>query len=538
MGSIYGIDLGTTYCAASVFQSQTTINVAVDENRATLASEVFLEDDGDGLRAYVGSRAFDAMKDAVDGEGKFIVGSKREMGTLLDARGYREPPWRFGSWAYDPRDVASLILRKLALEVGRQRPSDPVKRAVITHPAFFPIPAKEATKQAAELADIEVVDTITEPGAAALAYGVQSKGAGKYVVFDLGGGTLDVTLLDIDGNGTIHLVHHDGERALGGIDWDRELLGIVVEQFCQSYTDVDFDRDADERTQSIWLRRARDLKIDLSNSDSVRAARFDLRCNGEVLRQKATVTRGQFEARCAGLLRRCEAVVERAMQQAGWRWPNVSDVLLVGGSTRMPMVRDLLSRMASREIRPHLAPDHCVAAGAAFRGAMISRGSGDGGGSPLEVTDGATTAAPADLVLPAMRDTTARDLRVLVRQIGGAETCDLVIPRGTATPHRQSVHYETAHDNQETITVRLFEGEDESPDINTPVGTVLVTGIPKRPSGQPVQISFDVSHGGCLEVVVTDEGSGTSVRSRLDVANASVTDLDARRAHLSAIHVE
>jgi molecular chaperone DnaK len=538
MTSVYGIDLGTTFCACATLTGGQHINLPLDENRMTLASQIWLERRSDGgLRACVGQTAIESSIQP-DGTGTLIRESKRFIGRPYGGR--KEPPWNFEGASFDPRDAAALILGKIKQRVSLARPTDPLRRAVITHPANFPISAKNATKEAGELAGIEVFDTITEPGAAARAYGVTQQTPGNYLVFDLGGGTLDVTLLEILKGGNIALKLHDGISELGGVDWDRQILTYVKNQFAQTYPDFDFDGMADRRTETEWLQKACTIKERLSRQNMV-IERFECEINGEPLAQKIAFSKEQFErlGGVAALVAKCRECLLSVLASAHLRPADIMGVLLVGGSTKMPMIERMVEEASGKKpLTGQFDRDLCVATGAAYRGR-------EGEKSTVEVLemDAPPEDTEAQIAMPKVQDCTALSLRVLARRDTGGDFCQEIIPFATSTPCNRDQVFVTVRDNATEIPVRVYEGASEEKDGCTFVGEVRIRDLPPRPAGQKVRVEFQVSDGGRLTVKAEDVATGKSVEARLDVPQGSgrsggaPIDLAQRRQELEQIEI-
>lgn len=529
MGIIYGIDLGTTFSGvSSIKNGRSHVYSIGDGSRKGLASVVFLERSGEKIRAKVGLLAFDALKDAPQGEGKLITESKRFIGRTLFTPP-REPPWRFGRYSFDPRDIACLILKKIKKEVSLQEPKDPLHRAVVTHPAFFPIPAKVATKQAAQMAGIEVVDTITEPGAAAIAYGANQQKDGYYLVFDLGGGTLDVTVLKVE-KGILRLIGHQGDAELGGIDWDREILKIAFEWFEKSYPGIDLDGHIDEQTRLLWMRQCADIKVRLSESDFVKET-FSVDMGGDWLTKRVEIRRTLFEEKTSGLVNRTLEVAQQALDKTHIGWNDLVAILPVGGATKMPMIKKMLAQQGRPLAEDIIDPDKAVAIGAAWRGSMLA------GGEKKKIEDGDIEEEYTGIAVE-LRDCLSRDLRVLVTDPRtGKQFCHLIAKAGSETPLKIMERFSTAYDNQTSITVKVYEGEGELAEECTYVGEVRVEDVPERPKGQPVDVTFAISQSGRLEIHVVDVGANRSAKGVIDIAYAKEDSIEIKKKLLDSIEV-
>ncbi|MCC7539681.1 MAG: Hsp70 family protein, partial [Deltaproteobacteria bacterium] len=346
-GSIYGIDLGTTFTSIAVAGDDALGRVSVlkvGEDGEALESIVYLREEGGRVRAWVGARARDEHK-AFEAQGRYVTMAKRFIG--IDTTETAGWPVAIGGFALRPHHVSSLVLRKVAHEVTRLRPHDPVSRVVVTHPHYFPDAMKEATRDAGTLAGLEVVDTLNEPSAAVLAYGVLQRDApGRYLVFDLGGGTFDVTLVEI-GEARIRVVAGGGDPRLGGFDWDQRLLDHFNTEFRKVHPAFDLWARASEQTVHEWREAAVRMKHQLSVSDVARA-RLIADVDGEPAKTAIEVTRAAFEGMTSTLCERALALCEEVLARASVGWTELRDVLLVGGSTRMPLVRERVARALGR----------------------------------------------------------------------------------------------------------------------------------------------------------------------------------------------
>ena len=375
--------------------------------------------------------------------------------------------------------------------------------AVITVPAFFNEPRRKATMDAGRLAGLKVLDIINEPTAAAIAYGVQAgfvsasgeaKQAEKILVYDLGGGTFDVTLMQLEGC-QYTAVATDGDVQLGGIDWDRRIVDFVAEHFVEQHGT---DPRQDPVAFQMLLQEAEDAKRALSNRTSV-----TVRFAHQSKRVQVALTREEFEALTSDLLQRTMFTVERLLRTARLRFDDVTRLLLVGGSTRMPMVQQILEQASGKSVDRSLSPDEAVAHGAALYAGFLQRGS---------------RAADRSLVV---KNVNSHDLGVLgIEKATGMKRRRIMIPRNTKLPARSKSSFVTHRANQRSVAVHVVEGGDDSGKNATPIGKCLVSDLPaKLPAKTPVVVQFYYAANGRLSVKASLPDMG--IESSVTVERAS-----------------
>lgn len=538
-GSIYGIDLGTTFTSIAVAGEDALGRVSVlkvGEDGDAIESIVYLREDGGRVRAWIGARARDEHK-AFEVQGRYVSMAKRLIG--IDTGETSGWPVNVGPFALRPHHVSSLVLRKVAREVTRLRPHDPVQRVVVTHPHYFPDTMKEATRDAGTLAGLDVVDTLNEPSAAVLAYGVLQRDApGRYLVFDLGGGTFDVTVVEI-GESRIRVLAGGGDPRLGGFEWDQRLLEHFNTEFRKVHPAFDLWGRATEQTVHEWREAAVRMKHQLSVSDVARA-RLIADVDGEPAKTAVEVTRAAFEGMTSTLSERALSLCEEVLARHGSSWSDLRDVLLVGGSTRMPMVRERVARALGRAPRVEgFDPATIVAQGAAHYARYYARA---GREVALETVDGAdartrsTSEVSAGVSLPDVIDALARGFGVGAFR-GQRLVVDVLLPPDTPVPAKRERTYHTMVDGQTEIVVPLFEGESETPEACATIGRVVLKGIPARPRGQPVRVVFEVERSGRKRVRLVDVGSGREVEQSIERSEESHRPLAGLRESLSRIEV-
>lgn len=530
---IYGIDLGTTFSAvAYVNRAGEPVVVPLGENRLTIPSAVLFVGEN---QVYVGEQAIERSYQ----EGSLLVQfAKRDIG-LQNGR-----TWNYGGWEYKAEEISALILRKIAQQVNMDRTLPRMQEVVISHPQYFYMNQKEATKEAGELAGLKVVATITEPNAAAIAYGVYERAQNReltVLVFDLGGGTFDVTLMRV-GQGRVKMIGGDGDARLGGIDWDYEIVKWAKEHFRFRVGEEFDDVATPEDNIRLW-NEARQAKEALSRSDM---CRFEVRVQGMML--PVEITRGEFERMCGYLVERCLARCDRLFERTRYDWDRVDEILMVGGSTKMPMIQEAVRRASGKD--PHIGrdPKLMVAKGAAIWGYWIREGRVD----PRWVKDQdqdqdqeqeqEQEQEPSELEIPEVSGCTAHGLGVLVRK-GDREIVRMLIPQNASTPCTKEETFYTAKDNATSILVPLYEGESEDPSACNQIGQVIIDGLPPRPRGQPVTVKFSIDVAGRLEVEVRDVQAGRREIVRVDRnflrtgTSQQEVDFETRRKHLDQIRV-
>ncbi|MCS7030415.1 MAG: molecular chaperone DnaK [Gloeomargarita sp. SKYG116] len=489
MTRVVGIDLGTTNSVVAVMEGGKPIVIPNSEGSRTTPSVVGFTRDGERLVGQL------ARRQAVIDPKNTFYGVKRLMGMTYDelppvARRVpytirRGPRNRVEVYCprldqtFTPEELSAMILRKLA-DDAEQVLGYPVTDVVITVPAYFNDAQRQATRDAGRLAGLEVKRILNEPTAAALAYGLDKKEDQTVLVFDLGGGTFDVSILEIS-QGVFEVRATAGDTQLGGVDFDQRLVNWLAEQFQKEHgIDLRRERQAFQRL----LEAAEKAKIELSSVPSTLINLPFITATEEgPLHLEVELTRSTFESLCTDLLDRLRGPVEQALDDSGLDPADIDAVLLVGGSTRMPMVRQLVRQMLGQEPYQGLNPEEVVAMGAAIQGAVLA---GD------------------------LRDVLLLDVTPLSL---GLETATgmmkILIPRNTPIPVRRSDIFSTAEDNQSAVEIHVLQGERPLASGNKSLGRFRLTGIPPAPKGLPqVQVSFDIDANGILQVSAQDRQTG------------------------------
>lgn len=500
MARAIGIDLGTTYSAVAIL-------------RNTGEPEVLLNRDGENITPSVALfQAFDGRDEPLVGTmAKHSAASAPEDVVQFVKRNIGDPAWRFtstGGTSYTAEEISAVILRRLK-EDAELALGEPVTDAVITVPAYFDDARRTATKHAGRIAGLNVLRVLNEPTAAALSFGLDTSAQGLVLVYDLGGGTFDVTLMRI-GEGEFDVLGTDGDRNLGGFDFDNRLIEYIAAQVEeQGGPDI-----LDDPAQLAALREKAEMaKRSLT---TVAVTTVHVSAGGRPYRVK--VERVEFERITIDLLRRTQDLTEHVLEEAGISWAQVDHVLLVGGSTRMPMVRAVVERLAGRPADKSVHPDEAVALGAAIQAAME------------DSATSATDVALFDGALPVIADVTSQSLGVI--QVDAVTTRDvntIVIPRNSKIPTKLSADGFTVVDNQASINVRVTQGDDTNPDYVVEIGSKELP-VPPYPKGAPVRVTYayDIDQTVFVELtdLTTNQSLGTFEIDRL----ANLTDDQVREA--------
>jgi molecular chaperone DnaK len=525
----YGIDLGTTFSAVCYVPPNGGPNFVRlgQKGEVSLPSAVlFLEGD----KVQVGEKA---IENSWKAGSKLVEFAKRDIG-LQGGR-----TWNYGGWTYEPEEISALILRKIMKEMKADSMLAPIRKVVITYPQNFGIMQKQLTKEACELAGLDVVATVTEPNAAAIAYGVyeqsrESQSEKTILVFDLGGGTFDVTLMRV-GPEKFDMPNSAGDPQLGGIDWDAEIVQMAKREYSLR-CNANFDDVATDQEKLGLRKEATQTKELLSDPDQD-MYRMKVQANGAVL--PVDIRRDDFEQRCAQLVARCLDKCEDVLRDANCGWGELDEILLVGSSSKMPMIREAIRRRSTRQPRIDREPKLMVSKGAALLGHWISIGKFD----PKLIEGGAKRAGLKVSGNLQIHGCTPHGLGVRVEDDDGRDIVRALIPGGTQTPCEMEGTFYTVEENQTTIWVDLYEGDSERLSDCKQIGQVCVDGLPRRQKDQPVEVKFGIDHSGLLNVEVTDLRTGKRQIKRIDRralradANEKEVDFDTRKRHLSEIVV-
>ena len=484
MSKIIGIDLGTTNSCVAVMEGGEPVVIANAEGNRTTPSVVAFSKDGERMVGQV------AKRQAITNPDRTIMSIKRQMGTnhkvTIDGK------------AYTPQEISAMILQKLKADAEAYL-GQTITEAVITVPAYFNDAQRQATKDAGRIAGLDVKRIINEPTAAALAYGVDKETAQKVMVYDLGGGTFDVSILDI-GDGVIEVLSTSGDTHLGGDDFDEAIMKWMVSEFkSQSGIDLSGDKVAMQRLKEA----AEKAKIELSGvtSTAINLPYITADATGPK-HLDLTLTRAKFDQLTADLVERTAGPVRQAMSDAGLSANDIAKVLLVGGSSRIPAVQDMVKKLTGKEGFKGINPDECVAIGAAIQGGVLV---GDVKGLLLlDVTP----------------------LSLGIETMGGVMT--KLIERNTTIPCNKSQVFTTAADNQTSVEVHVLQGEREMAQYNKTLGRFNLDGIAPARRGVPqIEVTFDIDANGIVNVSAKDLGTGKEQHITITSStNMSKEDID------------
>ena len=476
---IIGIDLGTTNSCVATLEGGQAVVIPNSEGSRTTPSVVAFTKDGERLVGIT------AKRQAVTNPHRTILSVKREMGSDWTKKIDKEK--------YTPQEISAFILQKLKADAEDYLGQE-VKQAVITCPAYFTDAQRKATRDAGRIAGLEVLRIINEPTAAALAYGVDKQEDQTILVFDLGGGTFDISILEIylvDGQPQIEVKATSGDNRLGGDDFDAVVIEWIVAEFKKS---TGIDLSGDVQAMSRLREAAEKAKIELSATGSTQInLPFITMRDGQPEHLDMNLSRSKFEELIGPLIERTIGPTRQAMKDAGLKKGNVDKVLLVGGSTRVPAVQIAIEKEVGKDPFKGINPDEAVAVGAALQAGIIV---GDEGVTDVLLLD----------VTP---------LTLGIETLGGVTTT--MIDRNTTIPSRRSEIFSTAGDNQPAVEVHVLQGERDFANDNTTLGRFHLLGIPPAPRGIPqIEVTFDIDANGIVNVSAKDLGTGTEQSIKIE----------------------
>ena len=500
MSKVIGIDLGTTNSCVAVLENGNPVVITNAEGGRTTPSVVAFTKKGERLVGDIARR-----QAAVNADRTFFS-IKREMGSAFRAN--------VDGVSYTPQQISAMILRKLKKDAENYL-GEPVTEAVITVPAYFNDAQRQATKDAGRIAGLNVLRIINEPTSAALAYGLDHGSPQKILVFDLGGGTFDVSVIEI-GDNLIEVLATAGDNHLGGDDFDARLADYIVSDF-KKREKVDLNKDA-SAMQRV-REEAERAKKSLTNSSTVSInLPFITTVRGEPKHLEMEVTRAVFEGLTGDLVDRTAGPVHQALSDAGVSAAELGMVLLVGGSTRMPAVIEKVRQLTGKEPSKNINPDECVAQGAAVQGGKL------GGQLP------AGTAANEIILM----DVTP--LSLSIETVGGVAT--RLIERNTTIPTRHSRIFSTAANFQTSVDIKVFQGERQFTRDNKLLGNFMLKGIKAAPAGVPqIEVTFDIDANGIVQVSAKDLGTGKQQQITI-TSSSNMSDAEIERAIREAAEYE
>ena len=496
MGKIIGIDLGTTNSCVAVMEGGQPTVIANTEGARTTPSVVAFTKTGERL---VGEPA---KRQAVTNADKTIASIKREMGSdykvVIDDK------------KYSPQEISAMVLQKLKSDAEAYL-GEKVTEAVITVPAYFNDAQRQATKDAGKIAGLDVKRIINEPTAAALAYGLDNEKEQKIMVYDLGGGTFDVSVIEI-GDGVIEVLSTAGNNRLGGDDFDQKIVDYIVNDFkAANGVDLSADKMALQRVKEAAEKAKKELSS--ATTTNINLPFISMNASGP-LHLDMNLTKAKFDELTHDLVEKTAEPVTRALSDAGISASELGKVLLVGGSTRIPAVQDKVKQLTGHEPSKSLNPDECVALGASVQGGKLA---GDAGAGDILLLD----------VTP---------LSLAIETLGGVAT--RLIERNTTIPTKKSQIFSTAADNQSAVDINVVQGERQFARDNKSLGQFRLDGIAPAPRGIPqIEVTFDIDANGIVNVSAKDLGTGKEQHITI-TAGSNMSDSDIERAVKEAAEFE
>ena len=496
MGKIIGIDLGTTNSCVAVMEGGQPTVIANTEGARTTPSVVAFTKTGERL---VGEPA---KRQAVTNADKTISSIKREMGSDYKVA--------IDDKKYSPQEISAMVLQKLKSDAEAYL-GEKVTEAVITVPAYFNDAQRQATKDAGKIAGLDVKRIINEPTAAALAYGLDNEKEQKIMVYDLGGGTFDVSVIEI-GDGVIEVLSTAGNNRLGGDDFDQKIVDYIVNDFkAANGVDLSADKMALQRVKEAAEKAKKELSS--ATTTNINLPFISMNASGP-LHLDMNLTKAKFDELTHDLVEKTEEPVTRALSDAGISASELGKVLLVGGSTRIPAVQDKVKQLTGHEPSKSLNPDECVALGASVQGGKLA---GDAGAGDILLLD----------VTP---------LSLAIETLGGVAT--RLIERNTTIPTKKSQIFSTAADNQSAVDINVVQGERQFARDNKSLGQFRLDGIAPAPRGIPqIEVTFDIDANGIVNVSAKDLGTGKEQHITI-TAGSNMSDSDIERAVKEAAEFE
>ena len=504
-GKIFGVDLGTTNSVVAVMEGgqPTVVNntegfrttpsiVAYTKNKDLLVGQIAKrqavinpKNTFSSIKRFMGSKFSELSTESKEVSYELISDNKDNVKIVCSNMDKQ----------FSPEEISSQILRKLSNDVSLYM-GETISEAVITVPAYFNDAQRQATRDAGRIAGLEVKRIINEPTAASLAYGLEKKNNELVIIFDLGGGTFDVSLLEV-GDGVFEVLSTSGDTKLGGDDFDKKIVNYILKNFKDK---EGIDLTSDPQALQRLTEAAEKAKIELSNISETTINLPFITANQDGPKHiEETLTRGKFEELCEDLINRCRLPVEAAIKDARVERDAINELVLVGGSTRIPAIQNLVSKIVDKEPNQTVNPDEVVAIGAAVQGGVL--------------------AGEVKNIL--LLDVTPLSLGV--ETLGSLMT--VMIPRNTTIPVKKSETFSTAADNQESVDIEVLQGERKLAKDNKSLGNFKLEGIPSAARGVPqIEVTFDINASGILSVTAKDKGTGKT--QRISIQNASSLEKD------------
>jgi molecular chaperone DnaK len=503
MKKVVGIDLGTTNSVIAVMEGGKPTVIPNSEGLRTTPSIVAYTKKGELLVGQIAKRQAVINPENTFYSVKRFIGSKAEevkqetkqvpYKIIEDSKGNIKIACSALNKEFSPEEISAQVLRKLVNDASKYL-GQSIEKAVITIPAYFNDSQRQATKDAGKIAGLEVLRIINEPTAASLAYGLDKKNNETILVFDLGGGTFDVSILEV-GDGVFEVLATSGDTHLGGDDFDKKIVDFLLKDFSNK---ENIDLSKDPQALQRLTEAAEKAKIELSNlSETTLNLPFITANETGPKHIEVKLTRAKFEELCEDLITRCRIPVENAIKDARIDKKEVDEIVMVGGSIRIPAIQQLVKKLTGKDPNQTVNPDEVVAIGAAVQGGVLAG----------EVKD----------IL--LLDVTPLSLGV--ETLGGVTT--KIIPRNTTIPIKKSEVFSTAIDNQPNVEIHILQGEREMAQDNKSLGNFRLEGIPLAPRGVPqIEVTFDIDANGLLSVTAKDKGTGKE--QSITVKNASTLD--------------
>lgn len=492
MGKVYGIDLGTTNSAIAVLENDEAKILKNTDGYEITPSVIFFtgEDSAGEDETLVGAQAKNA---AATSPGNVVQFVKRKMGYQGDAYNFTSPSGK----EYTPEMLSALILRKVCQGAEQFEGEGSVKDVVITVPAYFDDARRTATKQAGRIAGLNVLRVINEPTAAAISFGLDLSEKGKVLVYDLGGGTFDVTVMDING-GNFDVIATGGDSQLGGVNFDQKIMELIVNKLKDQGCTVDDENDV---VMADIREKAEKAKLQLSSVERAKAV-FTIDENT----YRIEVTRDEFETEALPLMQRTRLLLEDVMKEKNLSWDDIDQLLAVGGSTRMPMVKKMLEEISGKEVTYKVDPDTAVAKGAAIFGSTLNAAEAiEEGSTQLALFSGVANKI-------SISDVTSQSLGVVT--IDGHDlnkkVNTIIIPRNTKIPTKKSEIVYTVVDNQTSVLIEVTEGNDPELEYVRVIGSSVLT-MPPYPENSPIEVIYAYDPDQTIFIEVVDKVANKSL---------------------------